>query len=310
MGLGSTGRADSRSGSGRGDHGRDRHHHDHYRNRHSDFYFFLGGCGYGFGYYGGSYYWRSAYWDCHWWNWGYPSWYCGPYWYPRYSSCYYPYYWSYRWYPRYRSVYLVDYVREPYVASGYLPAAAFDDDPYAEGDLPPVTASGTSEAIVPIVAGLDAGADCAAATAAGDAYLRAGKPLEAAEAYRQAWIHDPRSDALARMAWALWDGGDYPLAAWALAQHLQGSEKRMLDAAVLLDDLFDGPRIRRDTEALERYLVDNPNDEGSNLLLGSIYVLGGREYAGLIVLGRLQQSGYERATTELLVGQARTRLQN
>ncbi len=306
-------RVDGGGAVGRGDgYGRDRgHHHHHYKRGHSDFYFYLGGGGFGFGYYGGWGYYRSAYWDCNWYGWGYRSWYCAPYWYPRFYGCYYPYYWSYSWYPRYRTVYVYE-SREPYVSSGYLPAAAFDDDPYTDDVAPALvetTASRTTEAIVPIVADLDAGPDFATALAKGDAYLEAGESLKAAEAYRQAWIHDGSKDALARMAWALWNAGDHPLAAWAFVNFVGDSERRMLDAAVLLDDLFEGPRIRTNVQALERYLIDNPNDEGSNLLLGSIYVLTGREYAGMIVLTRLKEAGFEPATTGLMIKQARARLE-
>ena len=308
---------DGREGRG-GRGGRNHHHHDHYRRGNRDFYFFLGGPAYGFGWYGG---WGSfgwSYWNCNWWGWGYPSWYCSPYWYPSYGCSWYPYYWSYRWWPRYRSVVYVDSY-DPYVSTVYLPSGGFVDDPYVEDDVilydpkadvaPPPTKAAESATVAPIVEGLDAGADYASCVATGDRFLAENKSLEAAEAYRQAWIKNPSGDALMRMGWALLDGGDYPLASWAFRTQVGNSKDRLIEAATLVNAMLGSERLKAAVDGLERYLVDNPNDEGSNLLLGGLYVLSGREYAGYILLTRLEGAKFEPETTRLLLDEARARLE-
>lgn len=298
---------------GRGNY---RHNAGRFHRHFNDFYFGIGGYGFGFGYYRGFGYYNNTYGLSPWWNWGYSSSYCLPYYYPQYRGFCYPYYWSYRYYPRYRT-YATNYAsyREPYVSSVYLPVDGFDDDPFVTEEWVADPVAGSSEsseepgpAVVPIVDGVNAGSSFDEAAALGDKLIREGKTKEAAEAYRQAWIQDGTRDGLGRMSAALLAAGDYPLAAWAMVGQIQGQQKNLLDQGLLMHQLLGGPGLTKSTENLERYLLDNPNDEGSNLLLASLYVFSGREFSGYMILGRLDVAEYEPATTKLFLERAKTSL--
>ncbi len=283
---------------------------------------FVGSYGYGFGFYYGNFHHR-------WWgHYGiylghYPYWFWHSWWYPYWGYAYYPYYWSYLYYPTYRVHHVYVYEEPYYTTSGYYYGAGFDDDPYYdEGDsgyvgagasrveeAPPPRSRATDHAFAsPFVEGVDAGATATEAIQFGNRAMAAGEFRKAAEAYRQAFHLDGGRDALRRMSMALFAANDPPLASAAMVLGIGGERKGMLDYAVLIDELLPKGTFVKSVAALERYLVDEPNDEASNLLLGALYVLSGREYAGYIVLTRLKAAGYETSTVNLFIDQARTGL--
>jgi hypothetical protein len=308
-------------GNGRGNRGGRGNHRHNLRN---NFFFGLGGNGFGFGYYGGFGYYSNTFWGNPGWNnWGFNSNFFLPYYYPRYRGYYYPYYWSSAFYSGYRD-YATNYVtyREPYVSTVYLPSGGFDDDPFAsEDDLviidtstgadvttPGDASSSPGPAVVPIIDGVDGGLTFASARSLGDNLMRSGNAKQAAEAYRQAWIHDGTQDGLGRMSAALITAGDFPTAAWAMIGQVEGDQKNLLDQGLLYNELLGGPGVTKATKSLERYLINNPNDEGSNLLLASMYVYSGREFSGYMILGRLDAAGYAPETTKLFLNRAKASL--
>ena len=306
-----------RSGDGGYHHGG---HHHHYHDHH---YFHIGlgafafGYGLGYGSYSYPYWWSHRY---------YYSAYCSSYYYPYYGSSHYPYYFSRHYYPYYRRyvhayAYGADesYADDTYLGgvSGTAPAPLGSDDPYADPGLPssrPSTAPtststesalrpvGTEPVLTrPLVAGVDAGRTAQQALDTGDRLMHEGTPLRAAEAYRQAFERNARGDAILRMSAALLEAKDYPLASWAMAYGVDGAHRRLLDYSVLLEALLGGRRISAAISDLERYLVANPNDEASNLLLGALYTYTGRPYAARLVLDRLDAAGYDLKTTRLFI---------
>lgn len=328
--------------------GLNHHHHNgrYFNNHHGrNFYFnfgypFFGGFGYGgfgFGFgWGGynSFYARVvlgypyAYWPYFYNSFYYPWW--------GYGS--YPYYAAYDFFPIYRTVYVYGGGGGAYGTDGCWEGRGHDD-PYAEPEAPPgeetfeeapaptggaeaekssdtapierdpaAADSGTAALASSLVEGVDTFTSHDAAVQQGDRFIRDGWGMKAAEAYRQAWRQDPRDGTLRKLAVALLDGGDYPLASWALVRSVGSNEKGILDYTVALDDSLGGARITRAVTALEKYLVDNPNDEGSNFLLGALYVVTGREYAGYVVLTRLRAADYEIGTVDLFIKQARLAL--
>ncbi len=284
---------------------------------------FVGNYGYGFGYYHGGFHRR-------WWGHfgvyfgAYPYWFWHAWWYPYWGYAYYPYYWSYLYYPTYRVVSTYVYEEPYYTTSGYYAGAGFDDDPYydeegstysgagvsrAEEAPPPRRPAATDHVFAqPFVKGVDAGATAADAIQFGNRAMGRKEFRLAAEAYRQAFHLDGGHDALRRMSIALFAANDPPLASAAMVLGIAGARKGMLDFAVLIDELLPKGTFSKSLAALERYLVDEPNDEASNLLLGALYVVSGREYAGYIVLTRLKAAGYEPSTVDLFIDQARTGL--
>ncbi|HGY91371.1 MAG TPA: hypothetical protein ENK43_09385 [Planctomycetes bacterium] len=284
---------------------------------------FVGTYGYGFGFYYGHF--HHGWWRHYGGYLGYyPYWFWSSWWYPYWGYAYYPYYWSYLYYPAYR-VHDVYVYHEPYyTTSGYYAGAGFDDDPYydeegssysgagvsrAEDATPPRRPVATDHAFAkPFVEGVDAGGTAAAAIQFGNRAMARKEFRRAAEAYRQAFHLDGGNDALRRMSIALFAANDPPLASAAMVLGIAGERKGMLDYAVLIDELLPKGTFAKSLAALERYLVDEPNDEASNLLLGALYVVSGREYAGYIVLTRLKAAGYETSTVDLFIDQARTGL--
>lgn len=309
-----------------GHHYHNHHYYGGFGRRYFGFGFGFGGFGFGgFGFGGFNSFYARVFW-------GYPFAYWpffgNAFYYPCWGFGYYPYFASYNFFPVQRTVFVnggglgvAGLTGGSWVGRGY-------DDPYVEPEAPPgeeapldvegasdvapiepidaaAAGDGTQVLSSPLTEGVDSFEDVDAARSAGDRYLRDGWGMKAAEAYRQAWRKDPTDDTTLRLAAALLEGGDYPLAGWALVRGIGTTEKRVLDFTVLLDDLLDGPRITRSVQSLEKYLVNNPNDEGSNLLLGALYVVTGREYAGYVVLSRLRAAEYETATVDLFIAQAR-----
>lgn len=270
-------------------------------------------------------------------TWFYPYW--GSCYYPYYwSYAYFPYYRTYVYGPpvtyiERRYVYetvVVDGVDYEYRGRGYLPSNA--DDPYVDPkDMPdsrpesspsdessdagavteevlqPVADTGVQLGSIdrPFVEGVETGTTSDDAIAKGDDLMKGGKTVEAAEAYRTAYQRAPENPTAAlRLSVALFKAGDFQLASWALTKGVGSNTKALLDHAVLMDDLLGGPTVSDSTRALERYLIERPNDEASNLLLGAVYSVTGRPYAAHVVLTRLKAADYETGTVNLYLKQA------
>ncbi len=295
------------------DHGGYFNGHGGFFDHHFGSHLYWGGLGFGFGFYGGYGFYDSFFGFSPWWDWGFGANFYSPYFFPSFGGFSYPYFWSYQYYPRFRrfSGAYVAY-SEPYVTSVYLPADGFADDPYVVDDVIVDTDWVDEEppgaAVAPVVDGVKAGGSFAEAKAIGDDLLKKSAFKEAAEAYRQAWIHDPTQDALGRMSIALLQANDFTLSAWAMSKQVGGDTKQLLAMGSLYSDLLTGPEFSQGVRRLERYLIDNPNDEGANLLLASMYVFSGRAYSGYMILSRLDAASYEPAVTKLYLEYAQSSL--
>ncbi|MEZ6195788.1 MAG: hypothetical protein R3F20_08670 [Planctomycetota bacterium] len=296
------------------------HHHGGYH--HDDHHGYYWDCGYRFGFGFGLGWFGYRGWSYHSWCWPYFRY---GYYYPWGGWCHYPYYWSYSCFPLYRSyrspwysetsVYYVDapgYASDPYVDDVvYLDPGVVDVAPTRSvvvSSSPVVLAPAEVLAGQQFAEGIDAGRDPAAAVALGRRLMSEGKPLEAAEALRQAFLLRNDPGTLRLMGLALYAASDWQMASWALQKGVGDSEKAVLDLAVELDDFVGGAAVAGQLMALERYLVAEPNDEASNFLLGALYTLTGRDYAAYVLLNRLSAAGYQRETTDLFLRQARLAL--
>ena len=290
---------------------------------------YVGGYGFGlgFGYYDHHHH-CHPYWHHHgyFWNhcWG-SRWFHRHWWYPWHNHCWYPFYWSYRYFPYYRTVYTNHYVTTHYTDDGYYAGAGYESDPYVEDDFyygdgaaslapeggiesAPKMSGGEGPFSKPLKTGVDAGADYASAIAFGDAAIKRGEALVAAEAYRQAWQMSKNPAALHRLTLALLVVGDYGMASKAMVLGVAGGEKSVLDLSVASGEVLDASAMRHGLASLERYLVENPNDEASNLLLGALYVMNGKDYAAFMLLSRLKEADYEPRVCDLFLARAKAGL--
>lgn len=274
------------------------------------------GFGYGLGWFG-------------WGGWGYRSW-CYPYfatgfWYPWTGFCHYPFFWSYNNFGGFRgfwgaanpgaSVFFIDapgYAADPYIDDiAYLDPGVVAE-PLASVPLAPTRRVALSPREVlseqSFATGVNAGGDAATALATARRLMAAGRPAEAAEAFRQSYVMRPEPQTLRLMGIALVAVEDWHMASWAIQKGSMGSERAVLDFVEETSALLGGARLEASVSALERYLVSNANDEASNFLLGALYVASGRDYAGYVLLTRLSNADYQRDTTDLYLNRARTNL--
>ncbi|MEE9392999.1 MAG: hypothetical protein V3W41_10880 [Planctomycetota bacterium] len=297
------------------DYGHNHHRHHHHRYGWGFHFGFGIGLGY-FSHYG--YYYRP---------WYYPY-FRHSYYYPWYGYSHYPYYWSYSNYASSRYLGDCDYIS--YANDNYYgDALGYNSDPYLEGSgasLSPEVVDESDEGFLPfgnnqgltlapegslsrpLATGVQVGANYSEKLGSAKRYMQSGQHLKAAEAARLAYIDKQTPEALLKVGLSLLAAGDYPLASWSFVQGLQANEKNVFDTTVWLNDYVGGPATSRSLRGLEGYLVDNPNDEASSLLLGSLYIMTGRDYAGHIVLSELEQKNYETETIGLFISRARQNL--
>lgn len=301
-------------------------HHDpnynygHYNNRNyygfgNGFYWDVGfrfGFGYGLGWFG-------------WGGWGYRNW-CWPYfatgfWYPWTGYCHYPFFWSYNafspfrgfggaWAPAADTFYIdaPGYAADPYVDDVTYLDPGVVDAPLATGPQPLRRVTLAPREVLAeqsFASGMNAGRNADEAIAAGQRLLAAGRPGQAAEAFRQAYLQRQDPSTLRALGLALVVKEDWQMASWAIQKGSTGGQRDVLDFVTEASGLLGGPRLEAAAANLERYLIDNPNDEASNFLLGTLYVASGRDYAAYVLLTRLADANYQRSSTEAYLDQAR-----
>ncbi|MAG33782.1 MAG: hypothetical protein CL908_23120 [Deltaproteobacteria bacterium] len=282
------------------------------------------GCGYGYGYggypwyvyrYGGGIfnyaYYRHRY--AYGFGFSYSPYYGGfsrrcryPY-YRRYGYYPYSYYATASYYPAYTTVYhsdsaIVDYddVSDPYVEF-------VDAVPAAPAPVAPVPEAFLTAFATPFPEGLT-GPEY---IARGAGWMKDGRFLMAAEAYRRAWTQRP-GDHLAPLKLGsalLGAGGRYGLAGYAIHEGLDRSTDWLARRDVDLRDDFSGPAaFDAAVGELKKHIVRNPTDGESRFLLGYALFFSGDHFGAHKEFSALKAADWKSAHVQTLLDASEARL--
>ncbi len=251
-----------------------------------------------------------------------------------YSDCWYPYYRTYRYYPYYyystvsyypvySTVYHADVVSADY-ADTSDPYVEFEDEVPAKA-APAVEPAGSDSAArpeiiplrtvavpaelrAPLVSGFPDTLGASEYGSRGASAMRSGQYLEAAEAWRRAWLLSPADrTAGVSLAVALFAAERFDLASVAIHEVLV----RNPDVATTSDDVVstfgDAGAFREAQSRIERLIVRNPNEGSARFVLGFIYLKTGNDFGARNEFALLKEVAGDDPQLKLLLQAAERR---
>jgi hypothetical protein len=230
--------------------------------------------------------------------------------YRRYAYYPYSYYNTCAYYPAYATVYhsypsVVRYadVGDPYVE--YV-----DDVPTAVEEVVAPEFSVPEAFLTPLTTGFPEGIPSRELAARGVAWMREGRPLFAAEAFRRSWIAFPGDDyppmKLSQALLAV--GGRYGLAGFALQESLDRSSEWITRPFDIREDFPDPEAFSASVTELKRHILRNGDDGEARFLLGFLLLHGGDPFSAHQEFTTLNAAGWGSPHLDALLAESENRL--